>query len=687
VFDSLGVQKTLSSPDGLSYLSGLAKEDMKFLAGGDYFFILNKTKTVTMSSDLSSLRPFEALIFIKQGNYGADYKVFVDSVQKASKTTSTSVVADISTKQIATDLKNQLVTNLSGFTIEQVGHVIYLSSSTDFTIRTEDSNADRNLSAIKQATGLISDLPTTAKNGFIVEITGGADTNSDNYYLQFATTDGTSFAKGGWVEETKPNTQYKLAKTTMPHALTRNNDGTFTFKALEWTPRGAGDSVTNPNPSFVGSKLSSLFIHKGRLGFTAQDQVVLSDPKDLFSFFRESMLTVLETDPIDVIALTDQIVNINHAISLGDDLILFGDRRQMVLKSSSGTLSNQTADIDVVSSYQCSALCKPVVSGRSIFFSTTNGDRTTVREMYARDSSRGLYDSDNITEHVPWYVSSPYRLSASSDRYTLAVQPTIQGNTLFVYRWFVSNDERLQQAWVKWVFDGVVLNFTIFEDSLYLTIKRDWGIFIEAIGLNSTEVDSQLPVKVLLDHRAYPSKTYNSGTNLTTITLNHPFNPAKTQLIATSGSAVVELIPNATGTSTVVTVVGDFTSHTIYSGLRYNSSFKFSTLFKDTQNSNGSVISETQGRLLLRKLNLNVAKTGFFTVKVTPKYGQETTVRFVARIMGTPILVDSVAIIDKRFETVINQTNTDVSIEVANDSWLPSTFISATWEGFYASRG
>jgi hypothetical protein len=90
---------------------------------------------------------------------------------------------------------------------------------------------------------------------------------------------------------------------------------------------------------------------------------------------------------------------------------------------------------------------------------------------------------------------------------------------------------------------------------------------------------------------------------------------------------------------------------------------------------------------LLRKLNLNVAKTGFFTVKVTPKYGQETTVRFVARIMGTPILVDSVAIIDKRFETVINQTNTDVSIEVANDSWLPSTFISATWEGFYASRG
>ena len=50
----------------------------------------------------------------------------------------------------------------------------------------------------------------------------------------------------------------KYGMGTMPHALINNNNGTFTFKELDWVDRTCGDTDTNPDPTFLGKTIQNL---------------------------------------------------------------------------------------------------------------------------------------------------------------------------------------------------------------------------------------------------------------------------------------------------------------------------------------------------------------------------------------------------------------------------------------------
>ena len=56
-----------------------------------------------------------------------------------------------------------------------------------------------------------------------------------DYYVAFQ-------GNGVWNETIAPATSVGLNNSTMPHALINNNDGTFTFKQLDFDDRTCGDS-------------------------------------------------------------------------------------------------------------------------------------------------------------------------------------------------------------------------------------------------------------------------------------------------------------------------------------------------------------------------------------------------------------------------------------------------------------
>jgi hypothetical protein len=51
----------------------------------------------------------------------------------------------------------------------------------------------------------------------------------------------------------------------------------FSVSNITWSGRTKGDTLSSPDPSFVGRTLNDIFFHKNRLGFLSGENVVLSE--------------------------------------------------------------------------------------------------------------------------------------------------------------------------------------------------------------------------------------------------------------------------------------------------------------------------------------------------------------------------------------------------------------------------
>lgn len=82
LFDlSDGSEKTVTiTANAQTYLNNVTtpRTDVKALTVADYTFIANKEQTVSLGASLSSTLPYEALVFVKLGDYSKEYSIEID---------------------------------------------------------------------------------------------------------------------------------------------------------------------------------------------------------------------------------------------------------------------------------------------------------------------------------------------------------------------------------------------------------------------------------------------------------------------------------------------------------------------------------------------------------------------------------------------------------------------------------
>lgn len=146
-----------------------------------------------------------------------------------------------------------------------------------------------------------------------------------------------------------------------------------------WGERTVGDDNSAPKPSFIGHKINNVFFFRNRLGFLANDNVILSTVSKFFQFFPETVLTVIDSDPIDVAASHTKVAILKNTVNMGEQLILFSDQSQFILSSSADSLTPKTANILVATEFDSSDIATPVGAGNSIYYLTTKGEFSAVR--------------------------------------------------------------------------------------------------------------------------------------------------------------------------------------------------------------------------------------------------------------------------------------------------------------------
>lgn len=696
VYDLQGVKKTVAMPNGAGYLSSTnPKEDFAAVTVADYTFILNKGISAASASTLSAGRNDEALIWIKQGAYGAKFTATVNGVTKSYTTPDGSMAehsTQIATDYIATQLRDQFSTALgTDYVTTTRGSVIYIRRDvgSGLTVSGSDSLGNTSVVAIGKKIQRFSELPSVAYEGFEVEITGDNTSQFDNYYVKYQ--------DGVWTETCKQDERIALDTTTMPHALVREADGTFTFREITWDQRQVGDLESNPMPSFVGRKINDIFFHRNRLGFVADENVIMSKAGDYWAFFRGTATQVLDDDPIDIGVSHVKVSIIRHAIPFNETLLLFSDQTQFQL-GRADVLTPDTVSINQTTEYECSLRAKPQAAGRFVYFMVNRGGHSGVREYFV-DGTTEVEEAADVSGHIPKYIPGDvFKLATSSNEDVLVLLSEQEPSKLYVYRYYWNDQEKIQASWSHWEFDNrdQILNIEFIESDLYLIVQRSDGVHIEVMSLEPGRVEPGLEHPVHLDSLVDDSltvDTYYAADDRTSIELPYKIHAdEQLQLVTNTGGSRVEgrIIPyelDNTGVTSVLWVDGDFVGQPFYVGKVYRFEYTFSQLALREGSSGGGEVTVSSGRTQLRKLAISYANSGYFTAEVTPYRRDTYQYVFSGRIVGSARnALGKISIEDGIFPVPLMAKNDQVEIKLINESFLPSAFLSAEWECYFTTR-
>lgn len=707
VFDLAGNQKSVAFPNGAAYLAGSnPNETFRCVTVADYTFVLNTNVVVEEDALLApNERPNEALVWIKQGAYGATYTVTVDG-QSASYTVPDGSVqahtANARTSFIAGQIAAGLASALgAAYVVNQLNSQIYIRrvDHAPFTVQTQDSLGENGSEAFYKTVQRFSSLPARAVNGFIVEVTGDQSSSFDNYFVQFKTNDGSFSGPGVWKEATKGGERIRIKRSTMPHALVREANGSFTFKQIEWEDRQCGDLDSNPMPSFVGRKINDVFFHRNRLGLVADENIVMSRTGDFFNFFRGTATAVLDDDPIDVGASHTKVSILRHAVPFNETLLLFSDQTQFRL-GKTDVLTPSTVSIDQTTEYECSLRAKPVGIGRHVYFTVNRGGFTGLKEYYV-DETTEVLDATEVTGHVPRYIpGNVFKIAASTTEDCLILLSDQDRSKVFVYKFYWSENEKMQASWSHWTFaPGVeILNADFIESALYLIVKRSDGVHIEYIDLEPGKTEDNWNLAVHLDKVVRESQ-FNSLTvldNATQVVLPFTLSEAEVPLIQVvtgpggsraAGLVLTGVTHEVVGQNSRLTIPGNLQGQPLYIGLKYVFEYEFSTPAVREAAPGGGQNVVGEGRLQMRRMSVLFDKTGYFRAEVTPT-GRDTYVYpFTGRLVGSSQnVLGQVSIEDGKFRFALMGRNDELKIKLVNDSFLPSHFLSGEWEGFFILR-
>ena len=546
--------------------------------------------------------------------------------------------------------------------------------------------------AIKDTIQDFTKLPYYGKVGTIVKVTGDEGDTLSDYYVKF---DG----MGVWTETIAPATSVGLDDTTMPHALINNNDGTFTFKKLDWTDRVCGDATdTNPNPSFVGKTIQNLTYYKNRLGLLSGENLILTENASYFNFFATTVTQVLDTDPIDIAASGTQVNTLKHSVGFNETLLLFSDTAQYKLDHAGDTISPTTAILNEVSSFEHDDSVTPIAAGKFAYFAQARTNNTAIREYYADDdtlTNDGLDISVSVQSLIP---SNAYQIVSNTVEdcmailcddtadtqvapYTIStdIAPT-NADTMYIYKYFFDGGEKVQTAWSKWEFSGVkILGGMSVESNIYLFTVEGQDTKLFKIDLRNLK-DATLGHGVYLDKRTSVTGSYSSTTGLTTVT--SPYG-AKTGLKAVDKTDGADYALTFVSGSNY-TLEGNHTD--LWIGVPFESKYTLSTQYV-RENTGRGLLAVTTGRYQIRNIALTYENSGFFTAEVTPENRSKSTTVMNGYVLGTAgSTIGSAALSSGTIKVPVQCKNTDFTFDIKSSSHLPMYIASAEVEGLYHNR-
>ena len=602
---------------------------------------------------------------------------------------------DADTAVTADTIIGGIIDNLpSGVTGKHIGTGIYLSSTNPFSVEVVEEDLMR---CFQSSVNDVQNLPNQCKHGYIVKISNSRMAQEDDYYLRF---DGENNrdGSGSWSECAKPGIAKTL--TNMPLVIQRTaiNSGvaTFTVKQFTYADRSVGDDITNPLPTFVGSRINKVLFFRNRLALLSGENVVTSRPGTLGEpdFFIETALTVSAADPIDISAASMFPSELFDGIEINTGLLVFSTNQQFLLSSDDTVLNPDTAKLRSVSTFNYNKDMPPISLGTTVAYIDNSGKFSRLNEM-ANVRREGEPNVVEVSKVVPSLIPKDIDLMTNSRENSIVLLGKTNVDTVIGYKYFQVSEQRQQASWFTWKFNNKLIYHFIIDDE-YFFLDEDY--YLQKIRLIQGDDDPSVTtndVNYLLhldNNTTLNGGVFDASAGTTTFSSVGWLNTVTTPNYSL---AVVDKngrygVPTVSGTD--LTLTGNWSNSQLPSGQTafdigyvYDYEVQFPTLYP-TKAEGGRVTSDVNSSLVLHRIKLHFGKVGSY----------RTTLKRVGKLSYTDqhesSIVDQTEAADVPFlpefiKTVpVYERNINVDIILKSIHPSPATLHAMSWEGDYSPK-
>jgi hypothetical protein len=467
-----------------------------------------------------------------------------------------------------------------------------------------------------------------------------------------------------------------------------------------WKARDVGDATTNPMPSFVGNTIDGITFFKNRIIFTSRQNVICSQAGDYFNFFASTVITIVDSDPIDLSASSSKPIRFQHLLPVPRaGVLLFGDNAQYVLETTTEAFAPKTAEINRLSSFSLTDTISPIDVGPSYMFLEQGDKATTVYEMNIGDNVGGKPVVQELTRPLPYYIPAAIKnLKTSQSANTFAILSQQDLKSIYFYRFFNAGDTRLS-AWFRWVLPGTVESFDFDQDIMYIVTKQGSGYVLNTVSL-LTETPSQSLLfegeylDVRLDYFDYnPTLIYNSATDTTRICFKDGFENTEEQAVlmyldpAIAGYFEEQTLQYdataPTGQKYYLVTDGNQTASKFAIGYKYEATAELPAFYFVKGEGNKDTVNIPR----INRLKINSYNSGPYKALVAAE-GRDDFSLSLPQINANYYLANNIPIVRNAESIVpILAKGNQFSFSLIADSPFPTAFTSITWEGTYNNKG
>ena len=810
-----GVQQTVNTIAGadLPYLAHLTDEDISVLQINDFTFLLNRSIPVRAAATKSAVQSPYAFAVINAVGYNTTYTITLGGTG-FSYTTPSTVASGTQPLLSVADIVNNLRTSINAggvYIATAVSRYLYIKrvNDADFTVESTGGQVGNAIETFKGTVPTSAELPISFLDGIKIRVLADRGTDGDEYWLRFGTESGAATGSGVWEETVAPDTVLGFDTTTMPHALIREANGTFTFRQLNessatsatetstvtglagtvsvttnnrgryavgqtfpvyggtglnlrlrvlsinldgrvltvepsrtgraytaadvvtsldgdtftintvvsktqtidnlglkfWEVRKAGTEDTNPMPTFVDQRITGMAFFKNRLVFMSGENVICSEAGQYFNFFASTMITFIDSDPIDLSCGSLRPIELRHHIQVPRGLVMFADNAQYILQTTTDAFSASTAEINLVSSYSQSPRIAPVDLGPTLVFIEQAQTSTTVYEMLIGtniDSAKPLVAE--LSRTVPSFIPSDVKsVKATSSASTMAILSRREPDALYLFRFYNAGNERQFASWFKWKLPGEVIMMDFDHDVLYTVIKMNdsnsqyvlckLNLLTESPGGALKYNDTFLDVRLdLYDYN--PTLIYDAATDTTRVCFKDGFHDTSGDVDAEAillddnepgiryAGPIVEDLTEPVGQRYFLEVPDDLTTSKFALGYTFSAEATLPAFYVEKEGRKDTLNVPTIHRIMIDSSN-----SGPFEVTVS-SLGRQPFNLVLPQLFANQSQANVIPVI-RNAQNIIpvlaKGDATDISL-VCNFPF-PVSFTAATWEGTFNNKG
>lgn len=448
----------------------------------------------------------------------------------------------------------------------------------------------------------------------------------------------------------------------------------------KFLPNVCGDEVSAVLPYFFGNTVTYLGLFQDRLVIGAGSVLFFSRPGDYFNWFRESVLNVEDSDPVEMYALGSEDDIIYHSVTFDRNLSLFGFRHQYMV-SGRTPLTPRSASIMIQSSYEDAVDAPPINSGNLVFYSKYRNGYSSMHQIQiglVQDSP----ESFEISRPLDSYLRGrPVEILTVTSPNTVLLRTESQRNSLYVYHYLdtAASQERLFDAWSQWQFPeecGKLLGVSRHQGDVLLYWLRQ--------GMSNGQVRTWLSVDVLMldtELSAYPyldsHRQYTDDPAAW-----RPVSTENAYVALDSGSDTPFIGSVADRMEEVLEDYLDEKENMRY-GLGFNAYVEPTNPYM--RDRNDKVV--TTGRLVLTRVIATLADTGALLANATFSGSTKTVREFTGRLTGrAPNKVGVTPVVDTTVTIPIGRETNQVRYSLHSKLWLPLTVTALEWVGQYFSN-